>query len=112
MGSPQLRRGDKNVGIHRHKAMALLVYLAVTAQRHSRDALATLFWPNYSQSRARANCSGDGISWFTVGQVELPVQDPFEIGLFAGGRIEREIYPGAFPEGSAIRFESFQMQKP
>ena len=55
MGSPQLRRGDKNVGIHRHKAMALLVYLAVTAQRHSRDALATLFWPNYSQSRARAN---------------------------------------------------------
>ncbi|MQY76173.1 MAG: hypothetical protein GH155_00910, partial [Spirochaeta sp.] len=55
LGPPQLRSGDKNIEIRRHKAMALLVYLAVTAQRHSRDELATMFWPDYSQSRSRAN---------------------------------------------------------
>jgi len=55
LGPPQIKLGDKNIKIQRHKAMALLVYLAVTAQRHSRDALATMFWADYSQSRARAN---------------------------------------------------------
>lgn len=39
----------------RRKAQALLAYLAVTGQPHSRDALATLLWPEFSQSQARAN---------------------------------------------------------
>jgi non-specific serine/threonine protein kinase len=34
--------------------MALLAYLAVTGRSHSRDRLATLFWPDYDQTRARA----------------------------------------------------------
>lgn len=59
----------------------------------------------------KAFCSGDGSSWFTAGQIEFPVQDPVELGLFASGWIVRSIYPGAFPDGSAIRFESFQLQK-
>jgi len=62
-------------------------------------------------STLRAFCSGDGRSWSTVGQAELPVQDPVELGLFGGGWIWRPIYPGAFPDGAAIRFESFQLQK-
>src|SRR5712692_8908110 len=36
------------------KAIALIAYLAVTRQRHSRDALAALLWPEYDQSHARA----------------------------------------------------------
>jgi hypothetical protein len=36
----------------RRKALALLAYLAVTKQSHSREALAALFWPDYDQSRA------------------------------------------------------------
>ena len=33
--------------------MALLAYLAVTEKGHSRDSLATLFWPEADQRKAR-----------------------------------------------------------
>jgi DNA-binding SARP family transcriptional activator len=36
------------------KAFALLAYLAMTLEQHSRDTLATLLWPDYDQKRARA----------------------------------------------------------
>jgi adenylate cyclase len=57
----------------------------------------------------RALCSADGQCWFTVGQVVFPVEDPVEVGLYAIGTINRAIYPGAHPGGTAIRFESFQI---
>ena len=53
-GPPRLELNGSPVDIQRRKAMAMLVYLAVTGQPHSRDALATLFYPDHSQSRARA----------------------------------------------------------
>jgi class 3 adenylate cyclase/tetratricopeptide (TPR) repeat protein/regulation of enolase protein 1 (concanavalin A-like superfamily) len=56
-----------------------------------------------------ALCSADGEEWFTVGHVEFPVDDPVEVGLFAIGMIDRTIYHGAFPDGTAIRFESFEL---
>ena len=52
-GSPKIEVGSETIEINRRKATALLAYLAVTDQGHSRDALATLFWPEASQSRAR-----------------------------------------------------------
>jgi tetratricopeptide (TPR) repeat protein/regulation of enolase protein 1 (concanavalin A-like superfamily) len=57
----------------------------------------------------RALCSADGARWFCAGQVEFPLADPVEIGLHAIGNIPREIYHGAYPDGTAIRFESFQL---
>jgi DNA-binding SARP family transcriptional activator len=54
LGSPRVERAGQPVSIELRKAVALLVYLAVTKQGHSRDALATLFWPEMNQSRARA----------------------------------------------------------
>ena len=54
-GSPQIEIDGRPVEFGRHKAMALCAYLAVTAQRHRRDALATLFWPWQDQSSARAS---------------------------------------------------------
>jgi tetratricopeptide (TPR) repeat protein/regulation of enolase protein 1 (concanavalin A-like superfamily) len=60
-------------------------------------------------SRVNALCSADGEEWFTVGHAEFPIEDPVEIGLHAIGDIDRTIYHGAFPEGTAIRFESFQL---
>jgi hypothetical protein len=51
----------------------------------------------------------DSQAWFTVGHTQFPVEDPVEVGLHAIGRIDRTIYPGAYPEGTAIRFGSFQL---
>ncbi len=56
-----------------------------------------------------ALCSVDGVEWFTVGHVEFPDDDPVEVGLHATGNIDRLIYHGAYPDGTAIRFESFQL---
>mgnify|MGYP005849363635 CR=1 FL=1 len=54
LGTPQLELEGTAVELDRRKAVALLAYLAVTARPHHRDALATLFWPELDQSRARA----------------------------------------------------------
>jgi DNA-binding SARP family transcriptional activator len=53
LGPPRVELDDHPVHIGRAKAIALLAYLAVTAAPHSRDALATLLWPE--SPRARAN---------------------------------------------------------
>jgi DNA-binding SARP family transcriptional activator len=52
LGPPRIERDGEPVEIRRRKAMALVVYLAVTGCSHSRDALATLLWPELDQSRA------------------------------------------------------------
>lgn len=53
-GPPRLERDGIPIEINRRKSMALLIYLAVTQQPHSRNALATLLWPEADQSRGRS----------------------------------------------------------
>jgi predicted ATPase/DNA-binding SARP family transcriptional activator len=55
LGAPQLERDGVPAHLPRRKAVALLAYLAVSGQAHSREALATLLWPEHDQSRALAN---------------------------------------------------------
>lgn len=55
LGAPQIKIDGEAIQINRRKAVALLLYLAVTQQRHTRDALAAMFWPEADQSRARAS---------------------------------------------------------
>ena len=53
LGSPRLERDGQPVELDTRKALALLAYLAVSGQVHSRDALAGLLWPDYDQVHAR-----------------------------------------------------------
>jgi predicted ATPase/DNA-binding SARP family transcriptional activator len=55
LGSPRIEKGDASVEIDRRKAIALLAYLAVAGKSHSRDTLASLLWPQYDQTNARAD---------------------------------------------------------
>ena len=51
-GSPQIELDGAVIHLDHRKPLALLIYLAVTAQPHTRDALATFFWPEYPNARA------------------------------------------------------------
>ncbi|HVO72023.1 MAG TPA: hypothetical protein VMT24_18365, partial [Aggregatilineaceae bacterium] len=53
-GHPRIECDGRPLDIARRKALALLAYLAVTRQRHSRDTLATLLFPEDDQIAARA----------------------------------------------------------
>src|SRR5438105_5273409 len=54
LGPPSIERDTILIDVDTRKAIALIAYLAVTRQRHSRDALANLLWPEYDQTHARA----------------------------------------------------------
>ncbi len=54
LGSPHIEHRGRLITVDTRKAIALLVYLAVEERQISRDTLATLLWPDYDQSRARA----------------------------------------------------------
>ena len=62
-----------------------------------------------SGAQVAALCSADGVRWFTVGSVAFPVEDSLQVGVHAIGAIDRTIYHGAYADGTAIRFESFQL---
>src|SRR5262245_47595153 len=54
LGPPRLELDGAPLEFGNRKVVALLAYLAVMRQVHSRDTLATLFWPESDQGRARA----------------------------------------------------------
>jgi DNA-binding SARP family transcriptional activator len=54
LGQPRLEIDDQPVEINLRKALALLVYLAVSGQPHSRDALGALLWPESDAREGRA----------------------------------------------------------
>lgn len=53
LGAPRLLRDGHSVATDTRKAVALLAYLTLTNQPHSRDSLAALFYPDTDQSHAR-----------------------------------------------------------
>ncbi len=54
-GPPCFRVNGMAVKISRRKAVALAAYLAVTAKPHSREKLATMFWPESDPAKSRAS---------------------------------------------------------
>jgi hypothetical protein len=57
----------------------------------------------------RALCSSDGCEWLTVRRSDFATENPVDVGVYAIGDIDRIIQAGAFTQGSAIRFESFEL---
>ena len=55
LGSPTIKKGQTPIQIEFEKALALLAYLANTAEAQRRDTLATLLWPNVAQQKARGS---------------------------------------------------------
>lgn len=58
-GLPRLECQGQPEPVNRRKMLALLGYLLVTGQPHSRESLATLFWPDFDSSSALANLRRD-----------------------------------------------------
>jgi predicted ATPase/DNA-binding SARP family transcriptional activator len=54
LGPPRLERGDDSIKLEARKNIALLAYLAMTGECHTRESLVTLLWPELNPSRARA----------------------------------------------------------
>ncbi|HEU5101852.1 MAG TPA: protein kinase, partial [Roseiflexaceae bacterium] len=54
LGQSRLERDGQPLELNLRKALALLVYLAVSGRGHSRDALATLLWPESDAREGRA----------------------------------------------------------
>ncbi len=53
-GTPRFEQAGQSAKLERHKAIALMAYLAVHSGPQSRNTLATLLWPEQDQKRARA----------------------------------------------------------
>lgn len=82
LGPPRIEASGQPINVKRHKALALLAYLAVTGEAQSRDTLATLFWPDSTQSRARTSLRRDlsvltkavGADWFAIERDTIGLQ--------------------------------------
>jgi DNA-binding SARP family transcriptional activator len=54
LGPPRVERDGEPIQVDTRKAVALLAYLAVTGGWQGRDGVATLLWPDYDRTHARA----------------------------------------------------------
>src|SRR5688500_9876784 len=90
-GPPRLEQDNqpRNPGLR--KAMALLAYLVVTAQPHSREALATLLWPEEEPRMARDNLRR-ALSRLNValGERQLAIERE-AVGLAEGATLELDV---------------------
>jgi DNA-binding SARP family transcriptional activator/predicted ATPase len=129
LGKPELSKGGQTVSRFAYrKSLALLAYLAVTGRPHTRDTLIGLFWPEATESNARASLRKtlfdlrrDVEPYLLINRHEVALnQDApcyldvraFEAGVDAGDvspvGIERlkqavELYQGEFLEGYYVR---------
>ncbi|MCB0166691.1 MAG: AAA family ATPase, partial [Anaerolineae bacterium] len=89
LGPPRIELDGQLLEIESRKAVAVLAYLAITAQSHSRDALSTLFWPEADQSQARSylrhtlwslkKVLGDG--WLNISREQVESQPQADVWL-------------------------------
>ncbi len=93
LGPPHLELDGCARPIALRKAMALLVFLAVTRRPHNRDGLAAMFWPESDQATGRADLRrtlyklkgiiGDGFLQFEGDQVAVAAGDRLWLDVWA-----------------------------
>ncbi|MDP9368650.1 MAG: AAA family ATPase [Chloroflexota bacterium] len=85
LGPPRIERHGAPVDVDTRKAVALVAYLAVTRQRHRRDALAALLWPDYEEGRAALRRTLSALNK-ALGEGCL-IADRESVGLNGGGAL-------------------------
>ena len=70
---------------------------------------AVRFRPGLTELALRAEGTFPAVEGRLASSVEFAVEDPVSVGLVAIGEIDRTIHHGAFPEGTAMRFESVRL---
>ena len=88
-GAPRCELNGEVTHLRRRKSIALLSYLAVEGQRHQRDTLATLLWPESSQRSARKALRRDlselnlalGVEWLDVTRESVGLRDGFGLDI-------------------------------
>lgn len=89
LGPPRIELDEASLELESRKGVALLAYLAVTGQSHSRDALSTLLWPDSDQHRARSYLRNVlwllkkvlGESWLEINREQVGLQAEIDIWL-------------------------------
>lgn len=106
-GPPRLEQAGQPVELSLRKAWGVFVYLAVTRQIHSRDALATLFWPEKDHRTGRANLRRilHRLNQLLPGQVLTITAETIQLNPEAGLWIDTETFrqhlAGCLPPGDA-----------
>jgi len=89
LGAPRFEQEGEKFHIPRRKSVALLAYLLTSSQIHTRDSLATMFWPEHDQSSARANLRRElsrlkkalGEEAFAITKEQVGIQQEARLGL-------------------------------
>ena len=89
LGPPQIQLDGTTIALERRKGMALLAYLAITGERHSRASLSALLWPDYEQSKAYKNLrqilwdiqQSLGEGWITADRETIGLSEEAEVWL-------------------------------
>lgn len=62
-----------------------------------------------SESQFNAFCSMDGENWMKCGIIDLEVDDPLQVGIYALGYIDRAFCYEEYREGTATLFKNFRL---
>ena len=86
LGSPEVTVGQQPISFRTRKVLALLVYLVVEGETHSREALMALLWPEKPGDKASATLR------VTLSRLRQALQPVGEVLISSGGKVGFDIH--------------------